>query len=146
MYKLRLCYLEFDFFVKVRSHGFRFCFLNSSSKVVIAENHQTICGDLWKESVSDGEIFHVFTVVPFGLFTKLLKTPWETYAFSEDFYNHFSRWRLWGSTGEYVTNDAKSVCETTLPLNQLGLLGFGILLQKKYQTFKHLWGPNLCRV
>ena len=113
--------------------------------VEISQEHQTFLGFSWRAPGSGGEVFYVFTVLPFGLstapylFTKLLK-PLEKH------------WRLqgiciaiflddgWGTVqdGEgccitaqavrkdlasagFITNDEKSVWEPTQNLNWLGI-------------------------
>ena len=138
-WKVALAYFAKD------SYMFSFDIKSGYHHVEISQEHQTFLGFSWRAPGSGGEVFYVFTVLPFGLstapylFTKLLKPlekhwrlqgiciaiflddGWGTVQDREGYCITAQAVRKDLASAGFITNDEKSVCEPTQNLNWLGI-------------------------
>lgn len=137
-WKVALAYFAKD------AYMFSFNLKSGYHHVEISEQHQTFLGFSWRKPDFNGEVFHVFNVLPFGLstvpyiFTKLLK-PLEKHWRSQGICIAIFLYDGWGTVQDhqdchitaravkkdlasagFITIDEKSVWVPTQVLNWLG--------------------------
>jgi hypothetical protein len=137
-WKVALAYFAKD------AYMFSFDLKSGYHHVEISEQHQTFLGFSWRKPDFNGEVFYVFTVLPFGLstapyiFTKLLK-PLEKHWRSQGICIAIFLYDGWGTVQDhqdchitaqavkkdlasagFITIDEKSVWVPTQVLNWLG--------------------------
>ena len=55
--------------ISKNAYVFSFDLKSGYHHIEIAQDHRTFLGFFWRSTDSDNEVFHVFTVLPFGLAT-----------------------------------------------------------------------------